>query len=125
MQDVADAVVKAIGFTGEYRFDTTKADGQFRKPASNKKLVKLLEGTGFEFTPFDKGEQGVVGDACMGKADGRWDSARGDRAVVPPELRQRKDGSKVCLDVSCLALQDGVEVYARIGIQRLDYMYSF
>ena len=46
-------------------------------------------------------------------------------AVVPPELRQRKDGSKVCLDVSYLALQDGVEVYARVGIQRLDYMYSF
>ena len=35
------------------QFDTTRADGQFRKPASNEKLLKLIGG--FEFTPFDKG----------------------------------------------------------------------
>jgi len=35
------------------QFDTTRADGQFRKPASNKKLLALMGG--FEFTPFDKG----------------------------------------------------------------------
>jgi GDP-L-fucose synthase len=35
------------------QFDTTKADGQFRKPASNKKLLSLTGG--FEFTPFDQG----------------------------------------------------------------------
>ena len=56
IKDAADALVAAMGLTGEYRFDSTKADGQFRKPASNKKLMKLLEGTGFQFTPFDKGE---------------------------------------------------------------------
>ena len=56
IKQVADAVVKAVGFEGEYRFDTTKADGQFRKPASNRKLVELVKATGFEFTPFDKGE---------------------------------------------------------------------
>lgn len=49
---VADAIVKAVGFEGEYTFDTTRADGQFRKPASNKKLLTLMGG--FEFTPFDK-----------------------------------------------------------------------
>lgn len=49
----ADAVVGAMGFAGEYRFDTTKADGQFRKPASNKKLLSLIGD--FEFTPFEKG----------------------------------------------------------------------
>ena len=53
VKQVADAIVKAVGFTGEYTFDATKADGQFRKPASNKKLLSLMGG--FEFTPFEKG----------------------------------------------------------------------
>ena len=53
LKQVADAIVKAVGFTGEYTFDATKADGQFRKPASNKKLLSLMGG--FEFTPFEKG----------------------------------------------------------------------
>ncbi|CAE6486291.1 unnamed protein product [Rhizoctonia solani] len=52
IKSVADAIVKAVGFEGEYKFDTTRADGQFRKPASNKKLLELTGG--FEFTPFDK-----------------------------------------------------------------------
>lgn len=53
IKQVADAIVKAVGFTGEYTFDATKADGQFRKPASNKNLLSLMGG--FEFTPFEKG----------------------------------------------------------------------
>jgi GDP-L-fucose synthase len=52
IKDVADAIVKAVGFEGNYTFDTTKADGQFRKPASNKKLLTLMGG--FQFTPFDQ-----------------------------------------------------------------------
>ena len=56
IKQAADAVVKAVGFTGEYRFDTTKADGQFRKPASNKKLLALVEETGFKFTPYEQGQ---------------------------------------------------------------------
>ncbi|KAF8639222.1 hypothetical protein AX17_001707 [Amanita inopinata Kibby_2008] len=52
IKQVADAIVKAIGFEGSYTFDTTKADGQFRKPASNKKVLTLMGG--FQFTPFDK-----------------------------------------------------------------------
>ncbi|TFK53175.1 epimerase-domain-containing protein [Heliocybe sulcata] len=52
IKQVADAIVKAVGFQGEYKFDTSRADGQYRKPASNKKLLKLMGG--FEFTPFDK-----------------------------------------------------------------------
>jgi len=51
IKEVADAIVKAVGFQGEYSFDTTRADGQFRKPASNEKLLKLMGG--FQFTPFD------------------------------------------------------------------------
>ncbi|KAG6875685.1 hypothetical protein C0992_002837 [Termitomyces sp. T32_za158] len=50
IKDVADAIVKAVGFEGQYTFDTDRADGQFRKPASNKKLLGLIGG--FEFTPF-------------------------------------------------------------------------
>lgn len=53
IKDVADAVVKAMDFKGEYIWDTTKADGQFRKQASNKKLLTLMGG--FEFTPFEQG----------------------------------------------------------------------
>ena len=39
IKQVADAIVKALKFDGEYTSDTSKADGQFRKPASNKKLL--------------------------------------------------------------------------------------
>jgi len=52
IKDVADAVVKAMDFKGEYQFDTARADGQFRKPASNKKLLSLIGD--FKFTPFDE-----------------------------------------------------------------------
>ncbi|PFH51138.1 hypothetical protein AMATHDRAFT_75116 [Amanita thiersii Skay4041] len=52
IKTVADAIVKAIGFEGNYTFDTSKADGQFRKPASNKKLLTLMGG--FQFTPFEQ-----------------------------------------------------------------------
>ncbi len=36
---------------GEVRFDTTKADGQFKKTASNAKLRRYLPG--FKFTNID------------------------------------------------------------------------
>ncbi|KAG9296703.1 hypothetical protein G9A89_001335 [Geosiphon pyriformis] len=48
---VADAIVKAVGFNGNYSFDTTKADGQYKKTASNEKLLKNLPD--FHFTPFE------------------------------------------------------------------------
>ncbi|KAM6501127.1 hypothetical protein JOM56_004141 [Amanita muscaria] len=51
IKEVADAIVKAMGFDGNYTFDTARADGQFRKPASNEKLLKLIGG--FQFTPFE------------------------------------------------------------------------
>ncbi len=38
IKDVAYAVAKGMGFEGEIIFDTTKADGQFKKTACNKKL---------------------------------------------------------------------------------------
>jgi len=51
IKQVADAIVKAVGFEGEYSFDTSRADGQFRKPASNEKLIKVIGE--FPFTPFE------------------------------------------------------------------------
>jgi len=52
IKQVADDIVKTMEFKGEYQFDATKADGQFRKPASNEKLLKAIGG--FEFTPFEQ-----------------------------------------------------------------------
>ncbi|TCD67372.1 GDP-L-fucose synthase [Steccherinum ochraceum] len=52
IKQVADAIVKALDFKGEYAFDPSRADGQFRKPASNKKLLSLIGD--FEFTPFEQ-----------------------------------------------------------------------
>jgi GDP-L-fucose synthase len=51
IKDVADSIVKAMDFQGEYAFDSTKADGQYKKTASNEKLMKYIPD--FEFTPFD------------------------------------------------------------------------
>ncbi|KAI7848305.1 hypothetical protein BDC45DRAFT_523740 [Circinella umbellata] len=52
IKDVADAIVKAVDFQGDYSFDTSRADGQYKKTASNEKLMKYLPD--FEFTPFDQ-----------------------------------------------------------------------
>lgn len=51
-------MVKAFEFKGKIVFDTTKADGQYRKTASNGKLRKYLPD--FEFTPFSKAVQESV-----------------------------------------------------------------
>lgn len=51
IKDVADTIVKAVGFEGDYSFDTSKADGQYKKTASNAKLMKYLPD--FQFTPFE------------------------------------------------------------------------
>ena len=52
IKQVAESIVKHVGFTGPFEFDTTRADGQYKKTASNAKLQKLLPG--FQFTPFDQ-----------------------------------------------------------------------
>ncbi|POM65620.1 GDP-L-fucose synthetase [Phytophthora palmivora] len=53
--DVAREIATAMDFKGEIVFDTSKADGQFKKTASNVKLRGLLPD--FEFTPISKGLQ--------------------------------------------------------------------
>ncbi|KAL7004502.1 hypothetical protein EMMF5_005983 [Cystobasidiomycetes sp. EMM_F5] len=52
IKQVADAIVKAMDFQGQYEMDASKADGQFKKTASNAKLLKYLPD--FKFTPFEE-----------------------------------------------------------------------
>ena len=49
--DLAKSIVNAFDFNGKLEFDTTKADGQYKKTASNNKLRQLLPD--FKFTDFD------------------------------------------------------------------------
>ena len=46
-----------LSFTST-KYDTTKADGQYKKTASNKKLMDLLAASNsdFKFTPIDQGK---------------------------------------------------------------------
>ncbi|XP_035915834.1 probable GDP-L-fucose synthase [Anopheles stephensi] len=48
---LAESLAKAFEFKGKLEFDTTKADGQYKKTASNAKLRKHLPH--FKFTDFD------------------------------------------------------------------------
>ena len=50
--EAATEISKAFNFQGKVTFDTSAADGQFKKTASNAKLRKYLPH--FEFTPFPK-----------------------------------------------------------------------
>lgn len=42
IRDVVEYIAEAIGFQGKIHYDTTKADGQYKKTASNVKLRKYL-----------------------------------------------------------------------------------
>jgi GDP-L-fucose synthase len=58
IRDVALAVAKAMKFDGEVVFDTTKADGQFKKTACNKKLRGLRPD--YKFISMEEGVQKAV-----------------------------------------------------------------
>jgi GDP-L-fucose synthase len=58
IKDVVGLIVDAMGFTGKVIFDTTKPEGQFRKPSDNSKLLSLLPD--FKFTPIDVGIKETV-----------------------------------------------------------------
>jgi len=49
IKEAAEMIVEAMNFTGEVIYDTSKADGQFKKTANNAKLRKLRPD--FTFTP--------------------------------------------------------------------------
>ncbi|XP_065345746.1 GDP-L-fucose synthase [Cloeon dipterum] len=50
--EVAHVLAKACGYQGRLEFDTSQADGQFKKTASNAKLRSLLPD--FQFTPLEQ-----------------------------------------------------------------------
>lgn len=52
IKEVAEEILEAYNNKGKLVFDTSKADGQFKKTASNSKLRQYLPD--FEFTPFKK-----------------------------------------------------------------------
>ncbi len=52
IKEAAMAVVAGMKYTGPVKFDTSKADGQHKKTASNAKLMSLHPN--FEFTPFEE-----------------------------------------------------------------------
>uniref|UniRef100_A0A7S2DYU3 GDP-L-fucose synthase n=1 Tax=Helicotheca tamesis TaxID=374047 RepID=A0A7S2DYU3_9STRA len=58
IKDVALSVAKAMKFEGEVKFDSDKADGQFKKTACNKKLRKHLPD--YKFKSIDEGIQKSV-----------------------------------------------------------------
>ena len=51
--NVAQCVARSMDFKGNVVFDTSKADGQFKKTASNDKLKAL--NPNFQFTPIEEG----------------------------------------------------------------------
>jgi len=53
IKDVVDSIVDAMEYTGPLEWDTSKADGQYKKTASNAKLRKL--NPDFKFTSFKEG----------------------------------------------------------------------
>jgi len=53
IKDLAFLISEKIGFKGNIKFDTTKPNGQHRKPSSNKKLREL--GCDITYTPLTQG----------------------------------------------------------------------
>lgn len=58
IKDAAKLITDAFDFKGDVIFDTSKADGQFKKTASNKKLRRFLPE--FKFTPIEKAVKETV-----------------------------------------------------------------
>ncbi len=56
--DLVDLLVKEFNFKGNVIFDSTKPDGQFRKPSDNSKLKSYLPD--FKFTPIEVGIKETV-----------------------------------------------------------------
>ena len=53
IKDVVGIIVELMNFKGDIIFDTTKPDGQFRKPSDNSKIKNYLPN--FKFTPIYDG----------------------------------------------------------------------
>ena len=49
--EVVDILVETFNFKGNVVFDTTKPEGQYRRPSDNSKIKSYMPD--FKFTPFD------------------------------------------------------------------------
>lgn len=58
IMDLVDLLVKEFNFKGKVKFDSTKPDGQFRKPSDNSKLKSYLPD--FNFTSIEDGLKETV-----------------------------------------------------------------
>ena len=58
IKDMVDLLVQEFNFKGNIIFDTTKPEGQFRKPSDNSKLKSYLPD--FKFTPIEQGIKETV-----------------------------------------------------------------
>jgi len=58
IKKVVETIVEAMEFKGEVKWDTTAADGQYKKTASNAKLRRLYPE--FKFTEFEDGVKQTV-----------------------------------------------------------------
>jgi GDP-L-fucose synthase len=58
IKNMVDLLVQEFNFKGNVIFDTSKPEGQFRKPSDNSKLRSYLPD--FEFTPFEDGIKETV-----------------------------------------------------------------
>ena len=58
IMNLVDLLVKELNFKGKVKFDSTKPDGQFRKPSDNRKLKSYLPD--FNFTTIEDGLKETV-----------------------------------------------------------------
>jgi len=58
IKDLVDLLVQEFNFKGEVIFDSSKPDGQFRKPSDNSKIKNYLPD--FKFTPIEEGIKETV-----------------------------------------------------------------
>ena len=57
IKEVAEEIAKSMNYSEKINYDTSYANGQYKKTADNSKLINELENTGleFNFTPLSKG----------------------------------------------------------------------
>lgn len=57
IKEVAEEIAKSMNYSEKINYDTSYANGQYKKTADNSKLINELENTGleFKFTPLSKG----------------------------------------------------------------------
>lgn len=58
VREVVDVLIEAFNFKGNVLFDTTKPEGQYRRPSDNSKFMRYVPD--FKFTPFEEGIKETV-----------------------------------------------------------------